>query len=85
MSRRKAWPVASMPKAFHSANQPSAVPKWCLMWWPCLLIQYAQACGKHVITGADVFAIQAVEQFVLYTGMRPDNALFIQATKFARG
>ena len=49
------------------------------------LIQYAQARGKHVITGAEVFAIQAVEQFVLYTGVRPDDVLFTQAAKFARG
>lgn len=49
------------------------------------LIQYARAHGKPVITGAEVFAIQAVEQFVLYTGVRPDDALFQQAAKYARG
>lgn len=49
------------------------------------LIQYAQARGKKTITGAEVFAIQAVEQFVLYTGIRPSDALFQQAAKFARG
>jgi shikimate dehydrogenase len=49
------------------------------------LIQYAQARGKKIITGAEVFAIQAVEQFVLYTGTRPSDALFQQAAKFARG
>lgn len=48
------------------------------------LIRYARAQGKAVITGAEVFAIQAVEQFVLYTGIRPDHALFLQAAKFAR-
>jgi len=49
------------------------------------LIRYARAHGKKVITGAEVFAIQAVEQFVLYTGVRPDDALFQQAAAFARG
>jgi len=49
------------------------------------LIQYAQAHGKQVITGAEVFAIQAVEQFVLYTGVRPNDELFQQAAQFARG
>ncbi len=32
-----------------------------------------------MITGSEVFAIQAVEQFVLYTGIRPDDALFQKA------
>ncbi len=49
------------------------------------LIQYSRSRGKRLISGADVFAIQAVEQFVLYTGVRPDDALFQQAAKFARG
>jgi len=49
------------------------------------LVRYAQTHGKQVITGAEVFAIQAVEQFVLYTGVRPDDALFQQAAAFARG
>lgn len=31
------------------------------------------------------FAIQAVEQFVLYTGIRPSQALFEQAAAYARG
>lgn len=49
------------------------------------LIRCAQAQGKKVITGAEVFAIQAVEQFVLYTGIRPSDDLFRQAAAFARG
>ena len=49
------------------------------------LIRLARALGKPVITGAEVFAIQAVEQFVLYTGVRPNEALFQQAAAFARG
>ena len=49
------------------------------------LIRLARSLGKPVITGAEVFAIQAVEQFVLYTGVRPDDALFRRAAAFARG
>lgn len=49
------------------------------------LISYAKTQGKTVITGAEVFAIQAVEQFVLYTGIRPEQALFEKAAAYARG
>lgn len=49
------------------------------------LLRYAKAHGKQTISGAEVFAIQAVEQFVLYTGIRPDHEIFSQAAKFARG
>lgn len=49
------------------------------------LVRYAQAQGKKTITGAEVFAIQAVEQFVLYTGVRPTDTLFQKAARFARG
>lgn len=49
------------------------------------LVRMAHELGKVVITGAQVFAIQAVEQFVLYTGMRPSDALFREAAEYARG
>ena len=49
------------------------------------LIRRGQEHGKPVITGAEVFAIQAVEQFALYTGVRPDDALFKRAAAYARG
>ena len=48
------------------------------------LIRQARACGKKVIAGAEVFALQAVEQFALYTGVRPDRELFEKAARFAR-
>lgn len=48
------------------------------------LVSCAKSKNKVVITGAEVFAIQAVEQFVLYTGVRPDNALFLLAARYAR-
>ena len=48
------------------------------------LIHAAHAAGKTVIRGTEVFALQAVEQFVLYTGIRPDAELFAQAAAHAR-
>ncbi|MEI4920834.1 hypothetical protein Q8G81_35350, partial [Klebsiella pneumoniae] len=44
----------------------------------------AQQRGKQTISGAEVIALQAVEQFTLYTGVRPDSALVAEASAFAR-
>lgn len=44
------------------------------------LIRAAREAGKQVVTGADVATLQAVEQFVLYTGIRP-GAEQIQAAR----
>lgn len=43
----------------------------------------AEAAGKRVITGQDVVALQALEQFVLYTGVRPPLSLIAEAAAFA--
>ncbi len=48
------------------------------------LIQAARRVGKPVITGDQVAAIQALEQFVLYTGVRPTEAQYQRAAAFAR-
>jgi len=48
------------------------------------LIVRARAAGKRVITGLEVIAIQALEQFVLYTGVRPTDEQFQKAVAFAR-
>ncbi len=48
------------------------------------LIQYAKAQGKQVISGAEVMTLQAVEQFVLYTGIRPSDELIVEAATFSR-
>ncbi|MNP55744.1 Shikimate 5-dehydrogenase-like protein [compost metagenome] len=48
------------------------------------LIVRGRAEGKKVITGLEVIAIQALEQFVLYTGIRPTEEQFQQAVAFAR-
>jgi len=48
------------------------------------LIRYASRNGKKIITGAEFFAIQALEQFVLYTGVRLNDEQFARATAYAR-
>ncbi|QIQ22432.1 shikimate 5-dehydrogenase [Zophobihabitans entericus] len=48
------------------------------------MIKLAKSLNKKVITGAEVIAIQALEQFVLYTGIRPDAKLIDEAAAFAR-
>lgn len=48
------------------------------------LVMAARAAGKQVISGAEVIAIQAEEQFVLYTGVRPSPELVREASEFSR-
>lgn len=43
----------------------------------------AQSESKKIICGADVLSLQAVEQFVLYTGIRPQQGLIDRAAAFA--
>jgi shikimate dehydrogenase len=49
------------------------------------LIRYARTQGKPVITGAEVIALQAAEQFILYTGVRPTGEQIRRASAYARG
>jgi shikimate dehydrogenase len=49
------------------------------------LIRQARKEGKQVITGAEVIALQALEQFVLYTGVRPADEQVKRAAGYARG
>jgi shikimate dehydrogenase len=49
------------------------------------LIRLTTSLGRKAITGAQVIALQAVEQFVLYTGVRPETDLIEKAAAFARG
>ena len=49
------------------------------------LIQCAQSLGRPVITGLEVIALQALEQFVLYTGIRPSTEQVAAAVAYARG
>lgn len=48
------------------------------------LICLAQRLDKQTISGAEVIALQAVEQFAMYTGVRPDARLITEAAQFAR-
>ncbi|GAA1867235.1 shikimate 5-dehydrogenase [Paeniglutamicibacter psychrophenolicus] len=46
------------------------------------LIRAARAAGKRVVTGTDVATLQAVEQFVLYTGITPTAGQIHAAREF---
>jgi shikimate dehydrogenase len=48
------------------------------------LVRRARAQGRQVITGGEVIALQAVEQFVLYTGVRPSDDQVRQASDYSR-
>lgn len=48
------------------------------------LVHAARQLGKCVVTGAEIVALQALEQFVLYTGKRPDEAQLAAAAAHAR-
>lgn len=48
------------------------------------LIRLAKSLAKSTISGAEVIVLQAVEQFVLYTGHRPESELIDRAAAFAR-
>ena len=49
------------------------------------LIRLARRLGKRVIDGGEVITLQALEQFVLYTGIRPEEDLVRRAAEYARG
>lgn len=49
------------------------------------LIMEARRQGKPVLTGLDVIGLQALEQFVLYTGVRPSAEQVRGAVAWARG
>jgi shikimate dehydrogenase len=48
------------------------------------LVAAARAAGTETITGAEVIALQAAEQFERYTGVRPSRALIEAASAFSR-
>ena len=48
------------------------------------LIQLAHSLSKITITGSEVSVLQAVEQFVLYIGVRPPAELIEKAAAYAR-
>ncbi len=48
-------------------------------------LKAAEAAGKAIISGAEVIVLQAVEQFVLYTGLRPSAAQIRAAAALSHG
>jgi shikimate dehydrogenase len=48
------------------------------------LLRAARTAGKRVITGAEVATLQALDQFVLYTGVTPNAEQVAEAAAFAR-
>lgn len=72
--------------AFTEAQVASAVCVFDVVALPpeTPLIRLARQLGRPVISGDAVMTLQAVEQFVLYTGVRPDDALIAEAAAFAR-
>ncbi|WP_273544898.1 shikimate 5-dehydrogenase [Arthrobacter jiangjiafuii] len=66
--------VAAAHTVFDVVALPSETP----------LIKAARTAGKPVITGAEVIAVQAEEQFVLYTGVRPTPEQVKAASEFSR-
>ena len=67
--------IAACDTAFDVVALPAETP----------FLAAARAAGKRVITGAEVATLQALEQFVLYTGVRPDQSDVEDAAAFARG
>lgn len=67
--------IAAAQVAIDVVAQPARTP----------FILAAQALGKPVISGTEVIVRQSVEQFVLYTDVRPDAAQIVAATRFAHG
>lgn len=66
--------IAAAQTVFDVVAVPSETP----------LIAAARAAGKRVITGAEVIALQAAEQFERYTGVRPTPEQVAEASAFSR-
>ncbi len=47
-------------------------------------VRHARDLGLPTITGAEVIALQAAEQFALYTGIRPSEDLVARAAEYSR-
>jgi len=48
------------------------------------LVRIARSHAKHVVTGGQVIGLQALEQFVLYTGVRPTDEQAERASAYSR-
>jgi shikimate dehydrogenase len=66
--------IAACEAAFDVVALPAETP----------FLKAAEAAGKQRITGSEVAMLQALEQFVLYTGVTPSPAQIEEAAAFAR-
>jgi shikimate dehydrogenase len=66
--------IAACMVAFDVVQYPVETP----------FLQSAAAAGKRCITGAEVATLQALQQFVLYTGVEPTAAQVVEAERWAR-
>ena len=66
--------VASAAAVLDVVAVPSGTP----------LVRLARGLGKPVVTGAEVIALQAAEQFRLYTGVRPTADQVARASAYSR-
>jgi shikimate dehydrogenase len=66
--------VAAAAAVFDVVAMPAQTP----------LVALAQSLDKTVITGAELISLQALEQFVLYTGVRPTDEQARRASEFSR-
>jgi shikimate dehydrogenase len=66
--------IAAAGAVFDVVALPSETP----------LITAARAAGTAVITGAEVIALQAAEQFERYTGVRPTDEQIAAASAISR-
>jgi shikimate dehydrogenase len=66
--------IKSADTVFDVVAFPAATP----------LITLAESIGRKTISGAEVIALQAAEQFVLYTGIRPTKDQIARASSFSR-
>lgn len=67
--------IAACAIAFDVVAQPADTP----------FVRAATAAGKQVLSGGEVIVMQAIEQFVLYTGIRPTAGQIAEAVAFAHG
>jgi shikimate dehydrogenase len=66
--------IAGCDMAFDAVQYPPETP----------FLRAAAAAGKRCITGTAVATLQAVQQFILYTGVTPDAGQVDEAAAFAR-
>lgn len=67
--------IAGCTIAFDVVQYPPETP----------FLRAAREAGKRVVTGTEVATLQALQQFILYTGVTPTDGQIAEATAFARG